>query len=648
MKEMFCILFSLLMTTSAPVTATTVHITTDFTRSYSIMGEQHLDRTVYFNLHGNLGAATSTHIWMEETVVNDYHWIPSRSFLSTDSAPEDTNNPGFTDPDYWTTTGLKNWRFKNAATRFPTLDHSQVWCNKGGSFPEYMGESLYYGDIDLTNGHLTPTDDDAYADIAMHAISNLVAYGSPIPAYFEFMNEPSTAENWGYHWNTNAYDYLLLFCNTLGSVLHDTFPEIKVCAPTYAWPYMEANNFDGWENRYAQFAYSTDNQVDCYTLHLYERDYSSRNGCLNQYAAQYETDNKILSQGKLRAHLDLIDNYKYKNDGGSLPEYVFTEAAALIYTNAVDYPRKNDITLWSDADFFNASKVLSTMILTLMERPDRTEKFVPFINLRADNWTQNYPWVVFQETPGGTNESDYTETEFSNFLKMWSDIDGDSLWCASDNPENILCKAFVTNDAAYIVAQNIFSNNVTVSFDNTLGTNSVNTMKRKRYRMNSSGTVTFYDWATVTFDISNVTLYPDELFILRVDLNDDIDYTEPHVDENLYYGNQYMQYIPANTEKRFGITLPSPLPATEYIYLDLGLFRDGGFSSDPTYVRLNDTFNLSTPDLSTSIGIDDYWKTTRIAVPTTNLTGGYNTVQVKFPAGGGYITSCKLVLGETN
>jgi len=144
------------------------------------------------------------------------------------------------------------------------------------------------------------------------------------------------------------------------------------------------------------------------------------------------------------------------------------------------------------------------------------------------------------------------------------------------------------------------------------------------------------------------TLYPDELFILRVDLNDDIDYTESHIDENLYYANKYMQAITANTEKRFGVTLPNPLPSTEYIYLDLGLSRNGGFSSDPTYVRLNDTYNLTAPDLSRSIGITNYWKTTRITVPSAALTNGYNTVQVKFPSAGGYITSCKLVLGETN
>ena len=413
---------------------------------------------------------------------------------------------------------------------------------------------------------------------------------------------------------------------------------------------METDNFNGWETKYAQFAYSEDNQIDCYTLHLYERDYSSRNGIGNQYAAQYQTDNKILSQGKLRAHLDLIDNYKYKNDNGALPEYVFTEAAALIYTNDVnsDYPRKNDITLWSDEDFYNASKVMSTMILTLMERPDRTDKFIPFINLRADNWTENYPWVVFRETPGGTNESDYTATEFIHFLDMWSDVGGNSLMCTSDDAEKVLCKAFATNDTVYIIAQNIFSNNVTVSFTNTLGANSVSSMQRKRYRMDSAGTVSFYDWATVTFDINNVTLYPDELFILRATLSDVIDYTQSHIDENLYYANKYMQYISANTERRFGITLPTTLPTTEYIYLDLGLFRDGGFATDPVYVRINDTYNLTVPDLSTSIGIDDYWKTTRIPVSSAYLTGGYNTVQVKFSSGGGYITSCKLVLGETN
>ncbi|QHI68377.1 hypothetical protein [Tichowtungia aerotolerans] len=647
MKMLSCILFSLLATDSL-TTAEPIQVKTDFSRSYSIMGEQHLDRTAFFNLHGNLGAEPGTHTWMEETVVNDYNWIPSRGFLGTDSAPESTNNPGFTDPAYWTSQGLKNWRFKNADTRFPNLDHSQIWCNKPERFPEYMGEYLYYGEVDVTNGALTPTDDDAYADIAMHTISNLVCYNSSVPDYFEFMNEPSTAENWGYHWNTNAYDYLLLFCNTMGSVLHDIFPAIKVCAPTYAWPYMEVNNFDKWETKYAKFAYSGNNQIDCYTQHLYERDYSSRNGSANQYAAQYETDNKILSQGKLRAHLDLMDNYRYKNDSGALPKYLFSEAGGLIYTNTAGYPRKNDITLWSSADFYNASKVMSTMILTLMERPDRLEKFVPFINLRADNWTDDYPWVVFQETPGGTNESDYTATEFINFLDVWSDIEGDSLLCTSDDQDKVLSKAFVTNDTAYIIAQNIFSNNITVSFTNALGDNTVSSMKRKRYRMNSTGTVSFYDWATVTFDISNVMLYPDELFVLRVDLDNNIDYTESHIDENVYYANKYMEYISSNTEERFGINLPNPLPSTEYIYLDLGLFRDDGFSADPVYVRVNDTSNLATPDLSASIGITDYWKTTRIAVPSSTLNGGYNTVQVKFAAGGGYITSCKLTLGETD
>jgi len=467
MKEMFCLLFSLLMTTSAPVTATTVHISTDFSRSYSIMGEQHLDRSVFFNLHGNLGEQPLA--WMEEKVVNDYGWIPSRGFLRTVSAPEDPERPGYTSPDYWMNDGLKNEEFLIAATRFPNLNHPQVWVNHPPYFPDYMGEDLYYGEIDPINGSLTPVNDDSYADITMYAISNLVQYGSSIPAYFEFRNETDCMGNWGYHWDTNAYEFIRLFSNTMGEKLHDAFPGIKMCAPSYAWPYMEIDNFDRWETKFAKFAYSPENEIDCYAIHLFERDYNSRNGISSQYAAQYETDNYIFSQGKLRAHLDLIDNYKYKNDNGALPEYLFTACASLIYSNTVDYPRNNDINNWADADFFNASRTLSSMILQLMERPDRTEKFIPFINLCANqwgNWAPDYPWVMFAtENFGSTNEADYTETEFTHFLKMWSDIKGSYLNCESDDQDKVLCKGFVTNDTAYIITQNIFSNNVTVSFD---------------------------------------------------------------------------------------------------------------------------------------------------------------------------------------
>ncbi|QHI68376.1 hypothetical protein [Tichowtungia aerotolerans] len=651
MKMLSCMLFSLLATDSL-TTAETIRVTTDFSRSYSIMGEQHLDRTTFFNLHGNLGSQPSSTAWMEERAVYDYRWIPSRGFLRTDGAPESTNNLGFTDPDYWTQDGLKNWRFKTAENRFPGLTHSQVLVNKPLYFPLYMGEYLYYGEIDDDNGVLTPVNDEAYADITMYAITNMVKYNSPIPDYMEFRNETDCIGNWGYHWGTNSYELIRLFSNTMGEKLHDAFPGLRMCAPSYAWPFMEVDNFDHWETKFAKFAYSPENEIDCYALHLFERDYCSRNGSLNQYSAQYETDNCILSQGKLRAHLDLIDNYRYENDNGSLPEYIFTACAPLIYSNAVGYPRNNDITTWQAADFYQVARGLNSMILQLMERPDRTEKIVPFINFCASiwgTWAPEYPWVLFEENvPGSTNETDFSETEFVNFLRMWTDIDGDFLSCSSSNQDQVLSKAFVTNDTVFIVAQNIFSNNLTVSFDNILGTNSIQTMKRKRYRLDTSGVVHYYDWATVTFDISNVTLYPDELFMLKVSLSDTISYTAPHIDENLYYANKYMQYIAANTEKRFGITLPNPLPVTEYVYLDFGLFRDGGFSGDPTYVRLNDNYDLASLDLSSSLGITNYWKTLRLSVPSEYLTDGYNTVQIKFPSGGGYITSCKLVLGETD
>lgn len=640
-----------LIATNVIIAATSVTVTTDFSRSYSIMGESHLDRTVFFNLHGNLGEAPDTHAWMEDAVVNDWRWVPSRGFLNTSAAPESTNSNGFSDTNYWTDEGLQNPRFLNASNRFANLEQSQVWCNQQRQFPNYMGDYLSNGiPVGTANGYLTPTNAEAFADICTYAVSNLVLYNSPTPDFFEFLNEPSGIANWGYHWAPDAYDILFRFCNTFGQTLHNAFPDIQICAPSYSWPYMESgDNFTDWEEKYARFAYAEDGHIDCYSQHLYERDYSSGYGSINQYAAQYETDNKILSQGKLRAHLDLIDNYSHRISNGQLPSYVFTEAAALIYSNsAPNYVRRNTITDWEPQDFFNASKVLSTFILTLMERPDRTEKFVPFINLRADHWTTNYPWVVYHESPGGTNQADYTETEFVNFLKMWSDVSGDFLFSTSGDSDKILSKAFFSSNAVYIVAQNIFSNYVSVSFQNSPGANTISSIDCKRYRKSANGTIYFYDWHPANFDLNNVVLYPDELIILKATLTGSIVFSEPHLDEQLYYGNKYMLPITANNEKRFGMTLPTPMPNTEYIYLDMGLSRSGGFTSNPIYVRINDTYDLALPDLSNSIGITAYWKTTRLPVPSAYLNAGYNTVQVKFPDDGGYITSCKLVLGETD
>lgn len=442
-----------------------------------------------------------------------------------------------------------------------------------------------------------------------------------MPKYYEVMNEPFVhAKDFvdSYDKTPKVISEMSEFHKIVANKVHAEIPNIMVGGYSAAWPEYDKNNFAIWNTRMKVFMDTAGESMQFFATHIYD----GRN---------VEGDFNYRSGSNSEAILDLIESYSYQKWGIVKPhlisEYGYTTKGlqGQPYSAAL-----NGICLTS----------YNNILMSLLDKPDRLLKAVPFITGKATWFYKDsrnpdghpYPWVLLRKGKNGA----YKYTHLRKFWQLWKGVQGKRIYATSNNPD-IQVHAFANKNKGYVALNNLAGEAQTINIDYLNTSNQlVNNLTIKRSYNNKNGTpkLVFF---TNEKAAKELTLKPGETIILDYDL---ADYTFSNViKENNYYAKTCLQEIKANAPITF--TVNNVISTNKgNATLKMGLGRAHNLSKKPI-VKVNG-IKVTVPNNWAGYdqaGREQFFGVIPIPITVSNIKNGANTVELTFPDSGGYVSS---------
>ncbi|WP_136082932.1 hypothetical protein [Pontiella desulfatans] len=601
-------------TLDAPTLPQTVVVNVDATRTRSIGGINSLDRETWFGVYHEAGYGTREldGKTIDEWILEEGRMLPSRGTVSYDSYwepggyvdyTEDPNRPGYINPIELTNNIGPVSRYVTAKALDP--NHKTIFSGSGhGRYPDFM-----CWDPADTHGINTVSNHAAHGEAVVTAHWRIQDAGGLMPHWYEVMNESSIQNNFGWFWDSDAWDKLAEFHVGVADAMHaSSFSNtVKVSGPTDAYPFRDGSSgdFSSWENGNKKFIYLTEDKMDAYGIHTYEQ----MNGgtAYDDYLERFE----IWHLGRLPSFLDLWENEQVNTWGDTKP-FVFSEYGLL-----------NNIA--GDTNAFYQIRSCNGILLSLLDRPDVVDKMSAFLMSWAPySWDQKR--VFFASDDNGTN---IYKTSYFEYLRFWRDLDGDYLFSNADSP-HLVQHAFLDGGTnLFVVLQNNYKDAYAIDLRAALpaGASMVSAQMQRLYHANND---VARDPFTPVADLGNVLLGADETAMFKLELSGMP--LLPVWDESNHYGDRTLVPMQAGVGEAYAIDLP---PGTTHSagWLNLGLYAFEGFSNGLQQVSVNGTALGNLPDLSYTAGAPRHWAKVSLRIPEGVLQEGSNSVTV-VPADG--------------
>ena len=442
-----------------------------------------------------------------------------------------------------------------------------------------------------------------------------------MPKYYEVMNEPFV----------HAIDFVKTYNETNGVIIemskfhkivadkiHEKVPNIMVGGYSAAWPEYDKNNFAIWNSRMKEFMDIAGESMQFFATHIYD----GRN---------VEGDFNYRSGSNSEAILDLIEAYSYKKWDVVKPHLISEYGYTAKGLQGKPYsPELNAICL----------KSYNNILMSLLDKPDRLLKAVPFITGKA-NWFYNaaentdqhpYPWVLMRKTEDGT----FKYTHLRKFFELWKGVEGNRIEVASNNPD-IQVNAFTKKGKAFIALNNLADDTQTLklNFLNSSDNFIKNTTIRRLFA-NEDGIPKLVFFTNVT-DLKEIEIKAGETVILECDTKEyDL---KNKLNENNYYTKSYLQPITANTKMSFTVEKVEQVNNGR-AFIKMGIGRAHNLSKNPK-VTINGVFvkvpsNWAGYDQA---GREQFFGVINIPVTIKSLKEGNNVVEITFPDTGGFVSS---------
>lgn len=612
--------------TPVPPVTNSVVVEIDVTRGRSIGGVSALDRETWFGVYHETGYGTRTldGKTIDEWILEEGRMLPSRGTVSYDSYwdngyvdyTEDPNRSGYINP-------VEATNYLGPVSRYVTAkaldpNHKTIYSGSGhGRYPDFM-----CWDPADTHGVNTVSNHAAHGEAVTIALDNIQRAGGLMPRWYEVMNESSIQSNFGWFWDSDAWDKLAEFHVGVADAVHaSSFSNtVKVSGPTDAYPFRDDTDgdFSAWENGNKKFIHLTQNKMDAYGIHTYEQ----MNGktSYEDYLERFE----IWHLGRLPSFLDLWENEQVNTWGETKP-FVFSEYGLLNNTAG-------------DTNAFYQLRSCNGILLSLMDRPDVVDKMSAFLMSWAPyNWDQKR--VFFASDDNGTN---IYKTSYFEYLRFWRDLQGDYLFSSADSP-HLAQHCFLDGGTnLFVVMQNNYKDPYLVDVSTALpaGASVVSAEKQRLYQANND--VARDPFAPVP-DLGSIEVGADETVMLKIALSGMP--ILPVWEESNHYGDRTLVPMQTGVGEGFDVVLPSEAGITHSAgTVTLGLYAFNGFSSGLQQVSVNGTVLTNLPDLSYTAGAPRHWAEVSLHVPEGLLQNGSNTVTVT-PAEGDplmKITSVRL------
>lgn len=451
-----------------------------------------------------------------------------------------------------------------------------------------------------------------------------------MPNYYEIMNEPFVhAKDFVKSWDETEAVIVEMskFHKIVADKVHSEVPNILVGGYSAAWPEMELKDFWHWNTRMKVFMDTAGESMDFFATHIYD----GRN---------VEGDFNYRSGSNSEAILDLIEAYSYKKWGKVKPHLISEYGYTSKGLQGKPYSSELNGTC-----LVSYNKIL----MSLMDKPDRLLKAVPFITGKA-SWFYKaksnpeqypYPWVITRKLSNGT----YKYTHLIKFYQLWKDVEGKRINIASNNPD-IQVNAFSKKGKVYIAINSLADDTQKVALDFlNKSEDLIKNITLRRLYINNSG-VPKLVFFTNLIGINEIDLKVGETVILECDV-DEYEF-ENSITENNYYTKTYLQEIEAN--KTLSFTIENVLIGKKgSASLHMGIARDHNLSKQPKIL-----INGKPVEVPTNwAGYDQkprkqFFGVINIPFDIKLLKEDNNEVEITFPDQGGKVSSVILNVEKYN
>lgn len=281
-----------------------------------------------------------------------------------------------------------------------------------------------------------------------------------VPKYIEPLNEPMVHLTEFYpegrnkpkkYLNDKIDSLTLRVCELhreLGKKIHAS-PElanVKVAGYASAFPMFEAKNFKLWRKNYQKFMDEAGDDVDVFSVHLYDGKGINNNGGRR-------------SGSNVEAVLDLIESYSAIKFHKVKP-IAITEYGRLV-SNQEGWPEEG-ISNYDPIENSQALRSQMHMSMAFVERGADVEYAIPFTMAKTpprSKYSKSSLWIKT-----GNNPATWEYTPRVQFFEIWKGVKGRRVLSNSNNID-VQIQAFVDGKKLYLVLNNLNDETQTVQLD---------------------------------------------------------------------------------------------------------------------------------------------------------------------------------------
>lgn len=446
--------------------------------------------------------------------------------------------------------------------------------------------------------------------------------GVPRPKYLEIMNEPlyELAVSHPEVKPREAFDYHKQVAEQIRA-LND---EVLLGGYTAAFPDFEKDDFKRWETRWKDFIDVTGDDIDFYSLHLY--DFPGIDGGKKRYR----------KGANLEATFDMLEHYSVLKSGKVKP-FLISEYGSQL-NDWYDQP-------WSPYRDWLCLKAINSMLMQFSAKPDRIIKAIPFIAAKAE-WGHNmggsgepYYWRLMRRANEPEAETgDWVFTDQIKFYELWSGVRGERRLIRANDPD-LLVNAYVEGNRASLIFNNLGTDPKKIELE-TAGAEKPARKKLLVKHLYPFENKARLDWVEKPPETSAFELGSEATMIVEITFSEAVP-AESKVIESKHYATSYFQKIEAEAPLKFILEQLPEMNEGEAI-LRLGVGRDHGQSLRPL-VHVNGQLipvpeSYKGPDQKDKLR---FFGVLEIPVPIEHLQDT-NEVMVQFPDVGGHVSSLAL------
>lgn len=599
---------------------------------HSVGGIDTFDRSVFIKVHADTeepgfgGRNFENFVDLRDTFLNKMDVYMGRNTggitWQFGQVKEDTNRQGFADPEdlarrgqsrrnsYANQAGLHQYESRNqliiGAQQRPFFPDGtptrQGWIPANGTaVGEYMGR--YVNEFHGQNGQ-------------------------PKPAYVEIMNEPL------YEFVTvgdHEPSEIFQFHNEVADAYRAQNPGVPIGGYVTAFPRFERQNFQRWNDRMKLFMDMSGDKMDYWGIHLYD---------INNF---WQGGMDLYRGSRVEGTMDMMEQYS---------QLSFNEVKPFLVSEIGGRSLREERDPWTPLRDWSFLKSTTSIMMSLMERPQHILSSLPFVIIKAEWGRQEdgdpYPWRLMRQAFEGEGEegSWWVFTDIVKFYQLWSDVKGTRIAVRSTDPD-IQTNAFVDGHKLHVVLNNLYFTNEMVHLNLVENEgNPIQNIRVKHVYLNETGDAPLLE-ETNYEAIDSIQIGHDAAMVIEYTFENEVTINES-IAETKYYATEYLKPIVANAIHAYQIKDVNKGEQGRAV-LRLGMGRPIGTSLRPT-VKING-YPVEVPE--NYMGYDQRGRTDWFGVIDVPVPHAYlktdNEVTIQYPDLGGHISSIALkVFEESN